>query len=137
MIEPKIVLDTNILLASIGSRSPFRWIFDSIIEGRITLCISNEILLEYQEVIARKANSKVAENVVNFLTINPHSVKVDVYFNFGLIRSDPSDNKFVDCAIAAGADHIVSNDRHFRILKNIEFPKVSILNLSEFEHLYR
>ncbi len=32
---PRIVLDTNILIASIGKKSPFRWIFDCVIEGRI------------------------------------------------------------------------------------------------------
>ncbi len=50
--EPiKIVLDTNILIAIIGTKSPFRWIFDKIIAGKFILCISNEILFEYQEIL--------------------------------------------------------------------------------------
>lgn len=45
----KIVLDTNSLLVSIPKKSPYRPIFDAIIEGKLTLLISNEILMEYVE----------------------------------------------------------------------------------------
>ena len=67
----KIVLDTNILITIIGRRSPFRGIFDLIIEGKTILCVSSEILFEYQEIPAKKTSIEVAENVVNFITINP------------------------------------------------------------------
>lgn len=134
---PKIVLDTNILLAVIGRKSPFRWIFDCIISGDIILCVSNEILFEYQEILGRKLNSSIAENVVNFLTINPFIEKMDIYFNFGLIYQDSDDNKFVDCAIASNAICIVSNDKHFQVLKDIDFPKILILKLQEFEDKYK
>lgn len=82
---PKIVLDTNILIASIGRRSPFRWIFDCIVQGKIILCISNDILLEYREILARKASEQVAENITNFLAVSPFTEKVEIYFNFELI----------------------------------------------------
>lgn len=45
---PRIVLDTNILIAIIGRRSPFRWTFDDIIDRRIVLVFSSDILLEYE-----------------------------------------------------------------------------------------
>ena len=54
------------------------------------------------------------------------------YFKFNLIAVDPDDNKFVDCAIAAGARYLVSNDRHYDILKHIDYPKVDVLSLDEF-----
>lgn len=66
----RIVLDTNILIAIIGRKSPFRWIFGLIIVGQLILCISNEILLEYQEILARKTNQDVADNFINFLTLS-------------------------------------------------------------------
>jgi putative PIN family toxin of toxin-antitoxin system len=128
MPAPKIVLDTNILIASIGTRSPFRWIFDCLISGKIILCVSNDILFEYHEILAEKANERVAENVVNFIAINPFTEQVGIYFNFGLISEDPSDNKFVDCAIASSADCLVTNDKHFRRLRSLEFPKVTVVN---------
>lgn len=131
--ELKIVLDTNILIAIIGRRSPYRWLFDYLIEGRIGLCVTNEILLEYEEVLARKAPAAVALNVVNFIETHPETFKVNVYFRFDLIAEDPDDNKFVDCLISANADYLVSNDSHFQVLKKMNFPKVAVLTLDEFE----
>jgi len=133
----KVVLDTNILIAVIGRKSPFRWIFDCIIQGRIILCVSNEILFEYQEILAKKTSLDVAENVVNFITVNPFTKKTDIYFNFEIISEDADDNKFVDCAIASNAVCLVSNDKHFQVLKTIDFPKVKVLELQEFEEKYK
>ncbi len=134
---PRIVLDTNILIASIGRKSPFRWIFDCVIQGRIILCVSNDIMFEYQEILSRKTNTKVAENVVNFITVSPFTEKVDIYFNFELILADSSDNKFVDCVIASNAFCLVSNDKHFQVLNTVEFPKVTVLTLPEFEERFK
>jgi len=53
-------------------------------------------------------------------------------YRFNLISADPDDNKFVDCAITAGATYIVSNDRHFEELRRYDFPKVDVRTLSEF-----
>lgn len=129
---PRIVLDTNILIASIGRMSPFRWIFDSLIAGKLILCVSNDILFEYHEVLEKKTTSEIAENITNFITINPYTERVDIYFNFNLITADESDNKFVDCAISSNADYLVSNDKHFQILNTIDFPRISVLTLAEF-----
>lgn len=134
---PKIVLDTNVLIACIGRKSPFRWLFDQLIIGDIALCVSTSILFEYREILEQKTNAHVAENVLNFITIHPATHFTPIYFQFGLIEADPDDNKFVDCAIAAGAMCIVSNDLHFQVLKTIGFPKIGIMTLAEFEAVYR
>jgi predicted nucleic acid-binding protein len=44
----------------------------------------------------------------------------------------PDDNKFVDCAFAAQATYIVSDDSHFDELREIDFPKLLVLKLKEF-----
>ncbi len=59
------------------------------------------------------------------------------YFSFELIKTDPDDNKFVDCAIASNADFIVTNDRHFSILNDTPFPKVKTLAIDEFMDVLR
>jgi predicted nucleic acid-binding protein len=63
---------------------------------------------------------------------SPNVERVNPTFRFNLITADPDDNKFVDCAIIAGATYIVSNDRHFNELRNYNFPKVEVRNLAEF-----
>lgn len=79
-----------------------------------------------------KASAKVAYLFMQTLMRSPNIAKNDPYFRFGLIEQDKDDNKFVDCAIVAGADYIVSEDSHSRTLKSIPFPKVNVLLLDEF-----
>lgn len=92
---------------------------------------------EYRKILAQKTNEQVSENVTEFLSISPFVKKTEIYFNFQLILDDADDNKFVDCAIAANAFCLVSNDKHFQVLKTIDFPKVTILKLQEFEEKYK
>jgi putative PIN family toxin of toxin-antitoxin system len=123
----RIVVDTNVLLTSIGRKSYTRWLFDAIIGQSVTLLITNEILTEYREIIAQRANETVAENVTGTL-VNLASVeKVEVYFYWRLITADPDDNKFIDCAISGNADYIVTYDNHFNVLANIDFPEVKVI----------
>jgi putative PIN family toxin of toxin-antitoxin system len=133
----KAVIDTNVLVAIIGKKSPFRWIFDCMIQGKIRLCISNEILTEYQEVLELKNRAEVAENVINFILVSPYTERTDIYFNFLLINQDEDDNKYVDCAISKSADCIITNDGHFQVLKQIEFPSIEVLTVLEFELKYK
>ena len=53
-------------------------------------------------------------------------------FRMALITADPDDNKFVDCAFAAGADYLVSEDSHFNELRSVPFPKLNLVTLDEF-----
>ncbi|KJR43981.1 nucleotide-binding protein [Candidatus Magnetoovum chiemensis] len=55
-----------------------------------------------------------------------------MFYKWNLIINDKDDNKFTDCAIAGGADYIVSEDKHFDIIKGIEFPKLRLLSTDEF-----
>ena len=132
MQNRRIVLDTNCLLASISSRSDFFIVWRGLHEGKYTLCVSNDILAEYEEIIAQKATPTVAKHVVDALVDSDYVEFVDPQFRLGLIRKDPDDNKFVDCAFAANAAFIVSNDHHFDVLESIEFPKILVLRLQQF-----
>jgi uncharacterized protein len=133
----RIVLDTNVFISIIGKTSLNRWLFDKIIEGRFILCISQEIMLEYEEVLARKTTSEIAQNVSQFLAAFPFVEKTEIFFNWTLVEKDPDDNKFIDCAVAAGAFCIVSNDRHLQPFKTLEFPPLRVLTLDEFEVQFR
>ncbi len=128
----RVVLDTNCLLASISSRSEFFVVWRGLHEGRYILCVSNDILAEYEEIIAQKATPTVAKHVVDALVDSEYVEFIDPQFKLGLIQKDPDDNKFVDCAFAANATFIVSEDRHLDVLKSIEFPKILVLKLQQF-----
>jgi uncharacterized protein len=128
----KIVLDTNILLISIPRFSKYRPIFDALLNGEFELAISNEILSEYVEILSQKTTSTIANNIAELILNLPNVYKTEVYFRWNLIKQDSDDNKFVDCAIASNADFIVSNDRHFKNLKDTSFPRLELMNAAEF-----
>ena len=128
----KIVLDTNCLLMSLPKISPYRGLWDSFLKGEFVLCISNEIVEEYQEILSKKVGSQIANNIVQ-LIINRTNVEfVNPTYRFGLIQTDADDNKFVDCAIVANARCIVTQDHHFDVLSTIDFPKVDVIDIDEF-----
>ena len=127
-----VVIDTNCLLQIISRNSPYRPIWDAFLAGKYELCVSNDILEEYQEILEQQITPTVAENIV-LLLLNKQNVKfVDPYFRMGLITADPDDNKFVDCAFAANADYLVSEDSHFDVLRTTPFPHLNLVTLDEF-----
>jgi len=130
--KKRIVIDTNVLLVSISSYSKYHWIYKLIIENKIEIFITNEIISEYFEIISKKFNLKTAKSVVRTLIELNNVNQVQVYFNFNLIKNDPDDNKFADCAISSNTDYLLTNDKDFNILKSIPFPKVNVVNIDEF-----
>ena len=128
----RVVLDTNALVASFSKDSPTSTIWRSLLEGKYLLCVSNDILWEYQEIIAQKTTPQIAENVVNYLLNSPFVEMVTPYYHFELITADRDDNKFVDCAIAANATFIVSDDKHYLPLRQIDYPRLYVIRMMEF-----
>lgn len=127
-----VVIDTNCLLQIISRKSPYRPIWDAFLEGRYTLCITNEILDEYQEILEQQITATVAENVVMLLLNQTNVEFLDPHFRMGIITADPDDNKFIDCAFAAGADYLVLEDSHFNVLRDLPFPQLNLVTLDEF-----
>lgn len=66
---------------------------------------------------------------------SPDVDKVEIYFKWAAIYADADDNKFVDCALNGNAQFIITDDRHFNILKDVEFSDVEILRTQEFAQL--
>lgn len=133
----RIVLDTNCLIQSVGRHSKFRPIWDSILNGQNTLCVTNEILEEYSEILGYLFNQQFADMVILAILKNPFVELFSPHYRFNLITTDPDDNKFVDCAIVANARYIVTNDHHYNVLRKIKFPSVDVMNLTDFLDLLR
>ena len=132
MQDKRIVLDTNCLLASLSRQGSSYPVWKGFQEGRYILCVTTEILEEYEEIIARKTTPSLAKNVADLIMKRKNVLRVDTYFHWHLITADPDDNKFVDCAFAANATYIVSDDSHFDVLRDITFPELLVVRLKEF-----
>jgi len=129
----KIVLDTNILWVSISRRSKTHRVISELIKGTYILCVTTDILDEYEEIISQKLGQDTAKSIMELLDNLPNVEYITKYYRWELIEQDYDDNKFADCAIACNADYLVTNDNHFKILKNIAFPKVNVINVDEFK----
>jgi uncharacterized protein len=128
----KIVLDTNIIIASISRNSQFHIIFEKLKLNQFEIYITNEILLEYFEILQLKYNSAVADSFFEAMNSMPNVHFIDRLFESKLIETDLDDNKFIDCAYAANVNFLVTNDKHFDRIKLIEFPKLNIISIQEF-----
>ena len=131
----KVVLDTNILLSSISRKSPYSYILTALFENKYELYVSTEILLEYEEKIITFFDAQVAETLISALLMRSNVKKIEPYFDLYLIKNDIDDNKFVNCAFAGNVHFLVSNDKHFNILKTTPFPKIPLLSITEFLNL--
>ncbi len=131
----KVVIDTNCLLVSISRKSKYNWLFQALIDKKFELCLTTEILNEYEEIINRYFSSETVKPVYEVLTTASNMKKIEVSFRLQLIYNDPDDNKFVDCAFAGNANYIVTNDKHYDILKSIDFPKFNVISILEFKEI--
>jgi uncharacterized protein len=124
----RVVIDTNILLVSISSRSKFHPIYRAVLDGLLELCVSNSILQEYEEILGLHWNPVVAANTIDSLLRSPYVQLIDPRFKWSLIHADPNDDKFVDCAVAANALYLATNDTDFNVLKTSGFPPLNIID---------
>jgi len=128
----KIVLDTNCFISCIGKKSKFRKLFDKFLEGKLTLCVSSEILLEYEEKFLEFWGEEVTNNLLGVLLTSENVLLQPIYFNFNLVSGDADDNKFVDTYISSSADFLVTNDAKLLLVGRNEFPEVKTISLVEF-----
>ena len=133
----KIVIDTNILLVSISPKSQYHWVFQKFIDEEYTLCVTTDILQEYEEIIGKYMGESTANYVLQIIENSINVQYVTKYFRWKLIPQDPDDDKFVDCAISCNAKYLVTNDKHFNVLKEVKFPKVNLINMNEFEKVIK
>ncbi len=130
--EMKIVLDTNVLLVAIGKRSKYRPIWQAFLNGEIYLILSEEILHEYEEILNDHSAPGSAEIIMEIFIQSPNVIFKRVHYNWNAITIDPDDNKFFDAAVAGNVDYLVTNDKHFKDILNIDFPKVNVISAQDF-----
>lgn len=123
----KIVLDSNVLLVSLGRRSQLRPIWDALINGVFQLIVSDDIIREYEEILHQHSAPGVANLVINLFEESTNIIYQRISYNWKAVPADPDDDKFFDTAVAANADYLVTDDRHFNAASIMPFPKVEIL----------
>lgn len=117
-----VCLDTNVFLQIFGRNQPYHPILRSLLDGRLTLAVSTEILLEYEEVTVTLSGAERWRDIATLLDLleqlHGNIRKIKPQYRLNVIIADPDDNKFSDCAIAAEADFVVTEDSHFSTLNS-------------------
>jgi len=129
----KIVIDTNVFISSfLTPKGNPRKIIDLWKKGEVNLCISAEILGEYIEVLSRFGleNEPELKEVLDLFRQHSYCEFVVCEDRLNIIEADPDDNKFIECAVAAGAAYIVSGDKHLKALR--QYSGIPIISPAEF-----
>lgn len=134
-IKMKAVLDTNVIISSIFWKQHLEKIFELVNNQEVLLCFSPKTIEELYRVAnyphiykkIQKDNidiiSVLDTLIANSKTVNPISIP-------DIIKEDASDNHFLACAAAAGADYIISGDKHLLKLKS--FQNIPIITPRKF-----
>jgi putative PIN family toxin of toxin-antitoxin system len=116
----KAVFDTNVLISALIKEGIPNQILLYAGE-KYQLCICQEIIDEFREVIKRPKIQKLAyltmDKITNFLSdIQNIAHIVNDIPSIDIIKADPDDNTILACALKAQADYIISGDRHLKQL---------------------
>lgn len=130
-----VVLDCNVLVICLSSRSPYHSVYQALIKGKFNIVVTTEILLEYEEIIQRKYGVPAANAFISLLNELPNVHHITSFYRWLLIDNDPDDNKYVDCAVAGRAEYLVTEDQHFNVLKMVPFPLVTTLSVDSFQKI--
>jgi putative PIN family toxin of toxin-antitoxin system len=83
-----VVVDTNVFVISLTSKSPYHKIFTALRNQEYSISVSNDILLEYHEVIEQKYSVRAAHEFINLLAELNNVSFINVYYNWHLIHVD-------------------------------------------------
>lgn len=131
----RIVLDTNVFISGIFFTGPPYQILKAWRDGRFQLLVSPSILDEYQRIGAELALQFRDVDLKPFLDLL--TVQAEIVLAPTLppvIRDDPSDDKFLEAAVAGNASYIISGDKH--LLKLSELQGIQILKPRDFAQRY-
>lgn len=88
----KVVLDTNVLVSALSSRSIYHWLITELFNQKFEVFLTEEILLEYEEILGRKYSATAANNFIAALQLLKTVHFTHIYFRWQLLQ-DADDNK--------------------------------------------
>ena len=127
----RVVIDTNIFVSSFFGGNP-RKIIDLWRKGRITLCLSNDILDEYVKVLQRIGlqNEGELEELLSLFAKGFNMLFTTKTPKIKVIKDDPDDDKFIECAVALKAEVIITGDKAIKALS--EYMGIRIMTPQQF-----
>ena len=112
----RVVLDTNVVFEGItNGQSECRLLIDAWLDGLIDVFVTDPIVYEYEEVLARQLSPERWERIEPVLSrLVQLSTFARIYYSWRPSSPDPDDEAMIDCAMATRAIVITRNMRDFR-----------------------
>jgi putative PIN family toxin of toxin-antitoxin system len=131
----RVVVDTNVFVSSFFGGNP-RKIVDLWKSGQPTLCLSRPIIDEYVEVLQRLGlkNERELSELLSLFAHGFHVLFSAKTPELHLVKEDPDDDKFIECAVALKADFIISGDKALIAIQ--DYMGISIVTPKEFLDSY-
>lgn len=137
----RAVIDTNVLISGFISRESYpAKLVDGWIEKRFEPVVSEEIIKEYREVFARDRFSALGSveerlKLLGTLLSFEHVVLVNPQERICMVKDDPRDDIFLECAAAGECEFIISGDQH--LLKLKQYKNIKVITAKEFIELLK
>ena len=132
----RVTADTNILVSGLVYRrgKPYD-LLRMASDGIINLTVSQHILDEMADVLGRKFYATPEDIAEGTLIVRDAARVVTPAVHLDVIKDDPTDNRILECAVAAGSDYIVTGDKDLLRLGN--YDSIKILTVSDFLNMER
>jgi len=128
---PKVVVDTNVFVSAALLNGKSTVLMEKWKEGKFILLFSPDIFDEYFEIIARPKFNQEEKDIRDFAELlTERGIAVEPQMRLNIVKEDPDDNRFLECAVAGEADFIVSGDSHLLNLR--EYKGIKILKIVQF-----
>lgn len=136
----KLVFDTNTFISAFFWEGNESRLFEQIEKNKAKLFVTQEILREVEDVLHRSKFSKVLsgtdqtpEQIIQKIISVSHLV-IGPKLNIHVCR-DKKDDKFLECAVLAKANYIVSGDKDLLVIK--QYKDVKIVQSSDMLRLLK
>jgi len=132
----KVVIDTNVFVSSFFGGNP-RKIIDLWKKGKISLCVSKNILDEYIEVLQRigLGDGREIEELLSLFAKGFNILFTTKTPKVKAVRDDPDDDKFIECAVGLKAEVIITGDKALKAMN--EYMGIKILTPQQFLKTYK
>lgn len=131
----RVVLDTNVYIGAALQGELTEDILEEVVGNpEITLISSEEIFLEIEQKLQEKFHW-LTDRLELFLgRIRQIAEIVEPSEKVNVIKRDPDDNKILECALAGGADLIITSDQDLIKLK--QFKGIGIIHPKTFSWIF-
>ncbi len=126
----RVVIDTNVYISAIFWGGKPRQVIDLARDNKIEIFTSEDINQEIMDKLTTKfsLDSTDAESVMTDFSTFTNPIKISNRIH--VVKDDPDDDKFIECALECKAKFIISGDKHLLRLKNYE--GIDIINVATF-----